>query len=78
MATGEPKFEYDAEPGVEDAGSLLEHTRIRMNFAIMAKGNCQPDITVETIVPPFPDDDTLVRLPEQQEIEGWLVSRTQN
>jgi hypothetical protein len=110
------KTSYEVEPSAEDAGALLEHTRIRMNFAIMAKGNCQPDITVETIVPPFPDDDTLVRLailnskaltiatmlgrhfervyanwgawveqadqaafktmPEQEEIEGWLVRRT--
>jgi hypothetical protein len=56
------KASYDAEPSAEDAGMLLEHTRIRMNFAIMAKGNCQPEVTIETILPPFPDDDALVRL----------------
>lgn len=110
----EKSIGYDVELSAEDEGTLT--TRIRMNFKLLANGTAQPDVTIETEMPAFPDDETLVRMtslnskaitiatllgrrwekvwkyavfaepdvenarnltmPEQEEIEGWLVSRT--
>lgn len=55
----ERQASYTVEPDEEDP----EHsTRIRMNFKLLANGTCQPDVTIDTSMPPMPDDDILIRM----------------